>query len=262
MAWPESSRDTGVPPRCVSIDVLDYALRRKAIHACILIPNFNNPLGSVIPDENKRKLAELFAKHEVPLIEDDVYGDLAFSPVRPPSIKAFDSSGWVIHCASFSKTLAPGYRVGWIAPGRFRTEIEARKRLFNIATASPRQLAIGEFLANGGYDRHLRKLRGVYAWQMAELRNAAGHAFPPGTRMTRPNGGTVLWVEMPESADAYALYERARERSIGVAPGPLFTAGGDYRNCIRLSGAFWSDEIRAAVHTVGKLAGNMKKRAQ
>lgn len=241
----------------VSVEVLDYALRRKAIHACILISNFNNPLGSVIPDEGKRKLADLFAKHEVPLIEDDAYGDLAFSSVRPASIKAFDASGWVIQCASFSKTVAPGYRVGWMTPGRFRAEIEARKRVFNIATASPTQLAIAEFLANGGYDRHLRKLRGICARQMAALRDAVCCSFPAGARVTRPNGGTVLWVEMPERVDAYTLYERALERGIGIAPGPLFTTGGDYRNCIRLSGAFWSNEIAAAVQTAGKLAADM-----
>jgi DNA-binding transcriptional MocR family regulator len=244
----------------ISLDVLDYALRQKAIHACIVISNFNNPLGSVIPDAKKLQLAELFAKHETPLIEDDVYGDLAFSRMRPPSIKAFDAAGWVIHCSSFSKTLAPGYRVGWMVPGRFRREIETRKRLFNLATASPTQLAIAEFLANGGYDRHLRNLRSIYARQMAQLREAVGCAFPPGTSVTRPDGGTVLWVQMPEAVDAYTLYELAHERGVGVAPGPLFTNSRDYRNCIRLSGAFWSSEIEAAVRLVGRFATDLAER--
>lgn len=238
----------------ISLDVLAYAMRRGAVNACVLISNFNNPLGSVIPDERKRQLAELSARHEVPLIEDDAYGDLSFAAERPPSVKAFDTAGWVIHCSSFSKTLAPGYRVGWMVPGRFRARIETLKRLVNIATASPTQLAIAEFLANGGYDRHLRSLRRVYARQMAQARAAIGRSFPAGTSVTRPEGGSVLWVEMPEGADALQLHEQALEKGIGVAPGHLFTTGEEFRNCIRLSASFWSAEIEAAVGTLGGMA--------
>lgn len=245
------------PRTGISLDVLAYALRRKAIHACIIISNFNNPLGSVTPEENKHKLAELFAKHEVPLIEDDVYGDLSFAPERPPSVKAFDKHGWVVSCSSFSKTLAPGYRVGWMVPGRFRSKVEALKRLFNIATASPTQLAVAEFLANGGYGRHLRSLRRIYARQMVQVRDAVARSFPQGTRITRPEGGTVLWVVMPETVDAYRLYDAALEHGIGIAPGPLFTISGDFRNCIRLSTAFWSPEVEAAIKTAGELAAGL-----
>lgn len=134
----------------LNLDVLDYAIRHNPVRACIVIANFNNPLGSVMPDEKKRELVLLLAKHEIPLIEDDVYGDLGFMPARPTVAKAHDDRGLVITCSSFSKTLAPGYRVGWIVPGRFQEQVERLKTLFNIATASPTQLAIAEFLASGG----------------------------------------------------------------------------------------------------------------
>lgn len=242
------------PTEGISIEVMRYAIRHNPVRAVIVISNFSNPTGSLMPDENKRQLVDLLASHEIPLIEDDVYGDLGFAPDRPTSLKAYDRAGLVLHCASFSKTLAPGYRVGWIAAGRFQAKVEALKSLLNIATASPTQLAVAEFLATGGYDRHLRALRRTYATQLAQMRDAVGHHFPTSTRVSRPAGGSVLWVEMPERVDAMALYAKALEHGIGVAPGPLFTTGGEFKNCIRLSGATWSPRVDEAVATIGRLA--------
>jgi DNA-binding transcriptional MocR family regulator len=245
------------PTDGISLEVLRYAIRQNPIRSVVAISNFSNPTGSLMPDENKRLLAELTATHEIPLIEDDVYGDLGFQAERPKSLKAFDKAGLVLHCASFSKTLAPGYRVGWIVAGRFQKRVEALKSLLNIATASPTQLAVAEFLATGGYDRHLRALRRTYSTQMAQMRFAVGRHFPPLTRVSRPDGGTVLWVEMPEQVDALALYDKALTMGIGVAPGPLFTTGSDFRNCIRLSAATWSPKIEEAVQKLGTLAREM-----
>jgi DNA-binding transcriptional MocR family regulator len=176
----------------MNLEVLSYAIKHTPVHACIVIANFNNPLGCVMPDEKKRALVALLAEHEIPLIEDDVYGDLYYGPSRPTSTKAYDEKGLVLYCSSFSKTLAPGYRVGWIVAGRYRQKVEDLKSLLNIATASPTQLAIAEFLANGGYDHHLRKVRRVYARQMAQVQSAIGRYFPQGTRVSRPEGGFVL----------------------------------------------------------------------
>ncbi len=251
---PSSARDG------LSLPVLGYALQHHPINACLVISNFNNPLGSVMSDGHKEELVRLLARRAVPLIEDDVYGDLAFGPHRPLSAKAFDEKGLVLHCSSFSKTLAPGYRVGWIAPGRFREKVEQLKALFNIATASPTQLAIAEFLTNGGYDRHLRAIRRTYARHVAEARAAIGRWFPLGTRVTRPEGGFVLWVELPSEVDAFAVYEEALRRGIGVAPGSLFTVGEGYRSCLRISAAVWSERIAQAIRTVGEIAGGMLHR--
>ena len=242
------------PGEGMSLDVLDYAIKRTPIHACLTIANFNNPLGCVMPDEKKRDLVRLLARHDIPLIEDDVYGDLAFGSVRPSSPKAYDEKGLVLYCSSFSKTLAPGYRVGWIVAGKFQQRIEHLKALFNIATATPTQLAIAEFLANGGYDHHLRTLRRVYARQVGQVRDTILRHFPPGTRVSRPEGGFVLWVEMPEEMDAMRLYEEALREGIGIAPGPLFTIGERFGNCIRVSAAFWSERIEEALATLGGMA--------
>jgi DNA-binding transcriptional MocR family regulator len=165
---PSSPRDG------MNIEVLDYAIRNNPVRLCMCVSNYNNPLGSVMPNEKKRELVELLAKHDIPLIEDDVFGDLGFSNTRPVSLKAYDKKGLVLYCSSFSKTLAPGYRIGWIVPGRFHEQVEKLKALFNIATATPTQLAIAEFLTNGGYDQHLRKIRRTYALQMTKAREAVG----------------------------------------------------------------------------------------
>src|SRR5512138_67831 len=157
------------PREGLSVEVLAYALRQHPVRACLVIANFNNPLGSVMPDERKAELVRLLRSHDIPLIEDDVYGELGFGLRRPAAIKAYDEDGLVLYCSSFSKTLAPGYRVGWIAPGRFRAKVVQLKALFNIATASPTQLAIAEFLANGGYDHHLRKIHRTYSRQVDQV---------------------------------------------------------------------------------------------
>ncbi|HEY7586719.1 MAG TPA: PLP-dependent aminotransferase family protein [Candidatus Deferrimicrobiaceae bacterium] len=243
------------PKEGMSIDVLGYAIRNNPVHACLIISNFNNPLGSVMPDDKKRELVALLAQHDIPLIEDDVYGDLAFDSVRPSAVKAYDEKGLVLYCSSFSKTLAPGYRVGWIVPGRYQRKVQQLKALFNIATATPTQLAIAEFLINGGYDHHLRTIRRIYSRQVARVRDAVGRHFPLGTRVTHPKGGFVLWVEMTEGVDAFRLYEEALKAGISIAPGTLFTATGDrYRNCIRLNAAFWSERTEQALETLGGMA--------
>ncbi len=238
----------------MSVEVLSYAIRNNPVHACLVISNFNNPLGSVMPDERKRELVGLLAQHDIPLIEDDVYGDLAFGPSRPVAVKAYDEKGLALYCSSFSKTLAPGYRVGWIAAGRYQRKVQQLKSLFNIATATPTQLAIAEFLTNGGYDHHLRTIRRVYSRQMEKTRDAVARHFPSGTLVTRPEGGFVLWVEMTEAVDSMRLYEEARKKGIGLAPGTLFSTAGRYRNCIRLNSAFWSERAEQAIETLGEMA--------
>jgi DNA-binding transcriptional MocR family regulator len=245
------------PQEGISIEVLNYAIRHNPVHACLVISNFNNPLGSVIPVDRKRELVALLEQRDIPLIEDDVYGDIAFGPSRPSTVKAYDEKGLVLYCSSFSKTLAPGYRVGWIVPGKYQRRVRQLKAFFNIATASPTQLAIAEFLANGGYDQHLRRLRRIYSRQVAKLRDAVGRYFPPGTRVTHPEGGYILWVEMPNEVDALRLYEESMKEKIGIAPGTLFSTGDRFKNCIRLNAAFWSERVEQALETLGGMAEGM-----
>jgi DNA-binding transcriptional MocR family regulator len=246
------------PREGMSIEVLAYALQHHPVRACLVIANFNNPLGSVMPDERKAELVRLLRSHDIPLIEDDVYGELGFGLHRPTATKAHDEAGLVLYCSSFSKTLAPGYRVGWIAPGRYREQVQRLKAVFSLASASPTQLAVAEFLTSGGYDRHLRALRRTYAAQLGHARAAIARSFPEGTRVTRPDGGFVVWVELPPDVDGLALHHQALRKGIAVAPGTLFTTSDRYRNCIRVSGAFWSHRIRDAIRTLGGIASGMQ----
>lgn len=240
----------------ISLEALDYALNHNAdrVKACLVISNFNNPVGSSLSTSDKRRLVEMLNHYQVPLIEDDIYGDLAFADDRPKVAKAFDRDDNVLLCSSFSKTLAPGYRVGWVAAGRYQDDIERRKMLAGVATASPPQLAIAEFLANGGYEHHLRSIRRRYAHQVAQMQDAIGRCFPPGTRVSRPQGGFNLWIEMPEMIDSLKLYKDAKEQKISIAPGPIFSLEGKYQNFIRLNAARWDENVDAAIATLGRLA--------
>lgn len=241
------------PRSGISLEALERALAQNGVKACLVIPNYSNPIGSLMPDENKQRLVEMLAARGIPLIEDDVYGDLGFGAVRPKVCKAWDKAGDVLLCSSFSKTLSPGYRVGWVAPGRWQAQVMDQKLVANFATPLPTQLAVAEFLASGGYDHHLRRTRRVHAQQTASMAEAVAHYFPEGTRVTRPVGGYVLWVEMPLQTDALRLYEDALALGISLAPGPMFSACGRYGNFVRLNTAFWSSEVEAALETLGRL---------
>ncbi|MDB6036152.1 MAG: transcriptional regulator [Verrucomicrobiales bacterium] len=244
----------------VSLEALAIALDQHTIKACIFILNFSNPLGSCMPEASKKQLVEMLAKREIPLIEDDIYGELGFGPSRPLPAKAFDRKGLVMLCDSFSKTLAPGYRVGWTAPGRFQQQVEHLKFLNTIATATLPQHAIADFLANGGYDHHLRKVRRVYAEKVSLMTQAVTKYFPEGTRVTRPAGGSVLWVELAPEMNSLELYRRALAAKISIAPGPIFSAKGKFENFIRLScGILWSEEVESALLKLGRIIASMAK---
>ncbi|ATB27381.1 PLP-dependent aminotransferase family protein [Melittangium boletus] len=246
------------PRHGLELDALESALRKRKVAAVLVVSSFSNPLGGCMPEENRRRLVELLAARGIPLIEDDLYGDLHFGPLRPRPAKAHDPDGSVLLCGSFSKTLAPGYRVGWVAPGRFRQKVELLKYAHTVATSTPPQLAIAAFLRNGGYDRHLRTLRRQLEAQVRRMVDSVGEHFPEGVRVTRPEGGMLLWVEMPRQVDALELHARALAAGIGIAPGPIFSAQKRYGNCIRLSCGFpWSPQLEGALTTLGSLARSL-----
>jgi DNA-binding transcriptional MocR family regulator len=241
----------------IRLDALADAIARNPVKACVVVSNFNNPLGSRIPDANKKALVEMLAAKEIPLIEDDNYGDLGFDSVRPLVAKSFDRTGGVLLCASFTKTLAPGYRIGWVAAGRYQKAVERLKIACNLATAMPTQLALASYLSTGGYDHHLRRSRRTYAQQTALMAQVIGERFPGGTRVTRPGGGFVLWVELPAGIDSVALYRKALPAGITLAPGPLFSAARQYQNFMRLNASHWSPEIERGLETLGRLAAEL-----
>jgi DNA-binding transcriptional MocR family regulator len=246
------------PREGISLSALRFAIEHNSIQACLVLSNFNNPLGSCIPDENKQTLVELLAQHEIPLIEGDVCGEIYFSGVRPGVCKTYDRKGLVLLCSSFSKDLVPGYRVGWVAPGRFKATIEWLKYTTNVATATLPQVAIAKFLESGGYDYHLRSIRRLYASFIAQLSQAVERYFPEGTRVTRPNGGIVLWVQLPDYVDSLELYKQALQIGITLAPGYIFSATHQYKNFIRLNAAWWSYETDRAMRRLGELVTEQK----
>jgi DNA-binding transcriptional MocR family regulator len=243
----------------MDLDALERVLRSRRIAAALVVANFSNPLGCLMPDANKERLVGMLAAREVPLIEDDLYGDLYFGQSRPRAAKSFDRRGLVLYCGSFSKTLAPGWRTGWVAPGRFRERVSLLKFAQTVASASLQQLAFAEFLAGGYYERHLRSLRKAVAATMRSMGDAVAAHFPGGTRATRPDGGGVLWVELPDGIPALELHQRGLAAGIAIAPGPIFSARQGYENCIRLNcGLTWSPRIEAAVATLGRIAAEIR----
>lgn len=241
------------PVTGVDINYLTQAIPRFNIKACLFVCNFNNPIGSCVPDDKKKELVEMLAQKEIPLIEDDIYGEMYFGKSRPKTCKTFDKKGLVLHCGSFSKSLAPGYRIGWTSPGRFKNEVIQLKRMNNISTNTLAQAAIAHFLQNGRYELHLRHLRKALHTQCLRYLQAVTQFFPQDTRITRPEGGFVLWVEM-QHGDGYKLHKRALKHQIGIAPGQIFSSQGQFHNYFRLSyGLPWSDTVENGLKTLGQL---------
>jgi DNA-binding transcriptional MocR family regulator len=237
------------------MEALAQALDRRPIRACWFMTSFQNPTGTTLSDTKKQTLVELLAKYEVPLIEDDVYSELRFgsAPIRPA--KFFDRQGLVLHCGSFAKSLAPGYRIGWAAAGRFAEQLERAKWMTTLSASVPAQRAIADYLKHGGYDLFLRKLRRKLAAQQADMLSAIDRYFPAQTSATRPDGGYFTWVELPRHVDSLRLFEAALERGISLAPGAIFSASGEFRHHIRLNYGYpWSPEIERAMATLGELA--------
>jgi DNA-binding transcriptional MocR family regulator len=238
----------------ISVPDLERALQTRRVAALVLVASFTNPLGGCLSDHGRARVAALARTHHITVIEDDVYGDLAFDGCHPPAIRSFDDTGRVIYCASFTKTLAPGFRVGWCVPGPAGDEVRRLKRKMNVATGVPQQLAIARYLATGGYARHIRKVQRAYMERTGLMIDHVSVSFPEGTRISRPLGGSVIWIELPDRFDALRLFEDAEALGISIAPGPLFTPDDAYRNCVRLNCANpWTTQIASAVSRLGML---------
>jgi DNA-binding transcriptional MocR family regulator len=242
------------PRSGMDVQALARVLRKTPIRACIAMTNFQNPVGSLMDDADKEALVRLLAQHAVPLIEDDVYAELYHGEHRPRPAKHFDRSGGVLHCGSFSKCLAPGLRVGWAAPGRFRTRVQQLKVMTSIATPSLTQAALVHYLRDHSFDRHLRTLRRKLAWHLQVFTRAIEAAFPPSCRVSRPQGGYLLWMQLPAGVDALQLHALAQQARISIAPGPLFSARRDFRQFIRLNfGHAWNPQCARAVERLGEM---------
>lgn len=245
--------DTGVDP-----DDVAKALKHHDIKAFFFVTNFSNPLGYCMPDEQKEALVKLLSKHGVPLIEDDLYGEVYFGKQRPRTCKSYDEEGLVLWCGSVSKTLAPGFRVGWVAPGKYKEHVKRLKLYNNITSATPQQAAIANFLATGRYEHHLRKLRQTLHANSLQFTRVIGEHFPEELKMSTPKGGFILWLELAKHIDTYQLYREAMDHKISIAPGSMFTLQERYQNCMRLSyGMLWNDKVEMALKKLGSLVKDM-----
>lgn len=241
------------PVTGIEMDALKKVI--KKIDLCLLVPNFNTPLGSCMPAENKKEVVELLSAYSIPLIEDDIYGDLYFGAQRPTCCKAFDTNGNVLWCSSVSKSLAPGYRVGWIAPGKYKDKILKLKLVHAISSSTVTQEATANFLMNGRYDIHLHKLRQVLYSNYRNYIEAITEYFPEGTKTSRPQGGLTLWVEFDKLINTTELFHNAIRQKISISPGRMFTLQDQFENCVRLSfGLPWSEGISHKLKVLGRLA--------
>jgi len=244
------------PETGISVAALDLATREGKVAAVLLVPNASNPLGCVLPDAAKRQLVQLMAARGVPVIEDDIYGDLCYDAQRPWPLKAFDQGGNVMLCASYSKSLSPSLRCGFVAAGKYRQAIVLQKTLVSGGTNPVTQRVLAETLESGAYERHVRNLRRQFQGQVEQTIAAVARHLPAGTRIARPRGGFVLWVELPEDIDTARLWRKAIAAGVAFVPGDLFSPSGLYRNCLRLNcGNPWSETLDDAVKRLGKLAG-------
>lgn len=246
------------PVTGADIDYLAKAIKKFSVKACVFVPSFNNPLGCCMPDEKKKALTELITRHKIPLIEDDIYGEMYFGNRRPRTCKTFDKEGWVLHCGSLSKSLAPGYRIGWVIPGRFTEKLIRLKTIHTLTGTSITQIALAHFLSIGRYEYHLKRLRKSLHTQCLRYMQAIVEYFPEDTKVSRPQGGFVLWLELNKKINAYKLYQEAVKHHISVAPGQVFSAQGQFGNCLRISYAKpWGPDVEKGIRILGELVGKM-----
>ncbi|WP_265130729.1 aminotransferase-like domain-containing protein [Chryseobacterium oranimense] len=241
------------PTTGIEIDALRKVIPQ--INLCLLIPNFNSPLGSCMPDENKKEIVRILSENNIPLIEDDVYGDLYFGSSRPKCCKSFDKDGNVLYCSSISKTLAPGYRVGWIAPGKYKDKVMKLKLLHSTSSISIVNEAVANFLKSGRYEKHLQQMRRALQNNYQNYVQTIANYFPEGTKTSRPQGGLSLWVEFDKGIRTTELYDLAIKQNISIAPGRMFTLQNQFENCMRLCiGLPWTEETKLCLQQVGNLA--------
>lgn len=247
------------PGRGIDPAQLRELLERHAVRAALLVPSFNNPLGSLTGEDAKREIVAACAAHGTVLIEDDLYGELAYSGERPPPLRRYDDGEHVVTCSSYSKTLAPGLRVGWMLGGRRRSELLRTKSFSTVATATLPQMALIEFFARHDIERGLRRLRRALADNAQAYRQAVLDHWPAGSCVSEPAGGMTLWIELPRGIDGQALFEAALAQGIGILPGHLFSNRGDYRHHVRLGcGQPWDARIESALRMLGGLAKRLQ----
>lgn len=250
-----TSANTGIV-----LDDLEQVLRSGGVSAIVTVTNFGNPLGYYMPDNKKKALVDMARKYKVTLIEDDPFGDLYYASKHPSTCKQYDETGEVIYCSTFSKTLVPGFRVGYVAGGKY-TEAIAKTQLYHTISAnSLTHSVVAKFLETGSYDRYLNQLRKILQSNLAKFSEAIKKYFPAGTKLVKPRGGSCLWIQLDECINTLALFEICEEKGVRFVPGRLFSLGNQYNNCLKIAFAVkWSQEVERGLRTIGEEAQKLLK---
>ncbi|WP_068941306.1 aminotransferase-like domain-containing protein [Chryseobacterium timonianum] len=239
----------------IDLDALKKVMPK--LSACCFVVNYNNPLGFQMPDENKKELVKMLTEHNVPLVEDDVYGNIYFGAGRPKPCKFYDEAGIVMWVGSVSKTLAPGYRVGWVAPGKFKEKIIRQKLVQTVSGPSLFSDVIADFLEHGRYDHHLRMFRKKLYANYLQIQKSVTQYFPDNTKISEPKGGFMLWLELDKRICTEDLYDEAVSQKVNFAPGRMFSQYNQYQNCMRLNYALeWTDRVESDLEKLGKMIKN------
>lgn len=241
------------PETGISVEALELALEQWPIRGVILVPNCNNPQGFIMPEARKKAVLALAQRYDIVIFEDDIYGELATEYPRPRTIKSYDIDGRVLLCSSFTKSVAPGLRVGWIVPGRYRDRVLHMKYAAIGSTVPTTQMAVAAFIRDGHYHRHIRRMRQIYQQHLETYTCWIRQYFPAEICVTRPKGGFMLWVELPEGVDLLCVSRQLSRLKIQTAPGSIFSASGKYRNCLRVNCAMpLTERYRDAIRKVGE----------
>lgn len=239
----------------ISVEALQLALQTyDNIKAVVVVPNLQNPLGSIMPDAHKEQLVAFCEQHGMALIEDDSYSELVPESASARALKSWDRSGNVIYCASLNKVLAPGMRLGWMVGGRWQARIEMLKFTHTRANEEWAQMAAAEFMASPAYERHLRRLREALRVQRVRTVEAIVAHFPDGTRINTPDGGALLWVELPRQLSSKAVFEAALREGIRIAPGLMFSNSRRFDHYVRLCcGQPFSPQVEQGIKQLGQI---------
>ncbi|TWI53442.1 DNA-binding transcriptional MocR family regulator [Pseudomonas duriflava] len=246
------------PQTGLSVEALQLAVNQWPVKVLVITARLSNPLGGSLPEVRQKQLLRLANERNIMIIEDDIYGELLYDAGATKALKAYDRNGRVIYCSSFSKTLSPGVRIGWVLANQYQADIQRLQTFTTHSACSLTQMGVAAYLENGGYDRHLRHVRQEYRKNMTAWQLAVQQYFPDGTQMTRPIGGFILWVSLPAKVNTKDLHRRALEQGISIAPGIIFSNTDQFNNCIRLNcGMPWNRQTEQALMTIGLLADQL-----
>jgi len=247
----------------VDVSAIEAVLVQNRVKMMVLTPDFHNPTGTTLPVAERRRLLEIAARFQVPVIEDHIYARLRARGERVPSLKQLDRSNLVVQIDSFSKIAFPGMRVGWIvAPSNVIERLRLVKQSTDLHTGHLAQAILAEYVRRGLLGRHLERTRKAYSGRLAALEQALGRHMPSGTKWTRPEGGMCVWVELPPGFDSNELSIHTRERGVVFAPGRYFYFQNPQPNTLRLGFAGVAErEIARGIATLADvLRAEMRKR--